>query len=518
MDIRILSLLLFFLCSAVGDISAQSKMGRYHKNMLYEADLYYAQGDYYYAAELYQQLSQVEPDNGELLGKLGICYFNLPPFKEESLRYLELGAKNGDTESLYFLAKWKMAGYQFFDAIKLIETYENKADRMKTPAEIIHFKEQVYRAKDYMQTPAPVTVQNLGEQINSEHHDYAPVWDRSSNRLYFTSRRRMDDKSEKDFTEQFDENIYVVDLAIESNQVKPARDPFNSRSNDAAVACSQDGTSMIIFRTSKNGFSGDLFLTERTGGEWSELEKLSDVINTKHHEASATFGSRDGSVLYFSSDQPDGYGGKDLFKVQKLPDGSWGQAVNLGEKINTPFDDDAPYVAANGSLYFASKGHENMGGYDIFCSKMENGEWQKPGNLGYPINTPGDDIFFVLDDTGNKGYFSSERAGGLGLQDLYEVSFDESNAVIVKGSLTSQEDGVPGNATVKLIDEDAGRLEGVFQADPQEGKFVLALNTNKNYLVRVEAEGFKTFEKELYFRSRDAQGFLEVNETLILSK
>lgn len=518
MKLRLISAVIILVSICSVDSSAQSKMGRYHKNMLYEADLYFAQGDYYYAAELYNQLSLVEPDNGELLGKLGICYFNLPPFKEESLRFLELGVKNGDTESMYYLAKWKMIGYQFFDALQLIKTYENKADRMKSSAEINHFKHQISRARDYMQAPVPVTVANFGDQVNSEHHDYAPVWDVGGNRLYFTSRRRLDDKSEKDFTDQFDENIYVIDLGKETLRAKPARDPFNSRTNDAAVACSQDGNSMIIYRTNKNGFSGDLYISEREAGEWSELEKLSDVINTKHQEASATFGERDGSILYFSSDQPGGYGGKDLYKVQKLPDGSWGEVVNLGDQINTPYDEDAPFMAANGSLYFASKGHENMGGYDIFCTKTEDGIWQKPGNLGYPINTPGDDIFFVLDDTGNKGYFSSERIGGMGLQDIYEVSFDESNAVIVKGELTSLEDGVPGNATVKLIDEDLGRLEGVFQADPQEGKFVLALNTNKNYLVRVEAEGFKTLEKELYFKSTDAIGFQEVNEKLILSK
>ncbi len=497
---------------------AQKKMGRYHKNLLYEADLYYAQGDYYYASELYTQLCAVAPDNGEILGKIGICYYNLPPFKDQAQRFLQMSVKASDVEAHYYLAKMHMENYMFYDALSLIEIYEKKAARMKSVSEIEHLKASIQRAAAYVQAPLPVTIRNLGPGVNTPHHDYAPVWDSLHERIFFTSRRRMDDKSEKDFSEQFDENIYIIDLKSESLTATPAGMPLNSRTNDAAVACAPDGRSLIIFRTSRDGYSGDLLITQKSGTQWGDLEKLNDRINSKAHEASASFGDLEGNILYFSSDRPGGYGGKDIYSVQKLPDGSWGQPQNLGEKINTNFDEDAPFMAAGGSLYFASKGHSAMGGYDIFCSKFISDAWMTPGNLGYPINTPGDDIFFVIDASGSKAYFSSERMGGMGLQDLYEVSFNAGNSVIVKGALLTDDDQIPADATVKLIDEDLNRVEGIFQTDPKGGTFVIALNTNKNYLVRVEADGFVPLEKSLFFKAVEGSEPREVNEKLILSK
>ncbi len=500
------------------DVSAQKKMGRYHKNLFYEADLYYLQGDFYYASELYTQLCAVEPDNGEILGKLGICYFMLPPFKNQAQRFLELAVKQGDTEAHFYLAKLKVEAYQFFDAAELIAKYEQKANRQKTLIEINNFKSSNELSIQMVQTPMPVTITNLGSGVNSAHHDYAPIWDFEGERLFFTSRRRFDDKSEKDFTEQYDENIYVVDLTESELKAVPAAEPLNSRTNDAAVACSADGKFFIMYRTSKEGFSGDLYIAEREGENWSNLEKLGDRINTRHQEASATFGSHDASVLYFSSDRPGGFGGKDLYRVQRLPDGNWSHPINLGPEINTAADEDAPFISASGALYFSSRGHQNMGGYDVFCALPEGDSWSKPSNLGFPINTPGDDIFFVIDPSGKSAYFSSERLGSTGLQDLYHISFDEANSIILKGQLLTEGEEVPGEATVTLFNEETNILEGIFQTEPEKGKFVLALNTNKNYLVRVEAPGFKTIEKTLFFSSHGSGGFREVNEKLILSR
>jgi len=514
--LQLVLITIFTNCSA--DLSAQQKMGRYHKNLFYEADLYFAQGDYYYASELYTQLCAVEPDNGMILGKLGICYFMLPPLKNQAQRFLEMAVKHGDTEAHFYLAKLRVENYRFFDAAALIANYEQKANRQKSLIEIIHFKSSIELSIQMVQTPMPVTITNLGPGVNTAHHDYAPVWDFEGQRLFFTSRRRFDDKSEKDFSEQYDENIYVVDLKETELKAIPAAEPLNSRTNDAAVACSPDGKYFIMYRTSKDGFSGDLYWAERDGESWAQLEKLGDRINSKHQEASASFGSQDASVIYFSSDRPGGFGGKDVYRVQKLPDGSWSQANNLGPEINTPYDEDAPFISSSGALYFSSKGHQNMGGYDVFCALPEGESWAIPANLGFPINTPGDDIFFVMDPSGKSAYFSSERMDSKGLQDLYHISFDEANSIILKGQIFTEREEVPTEATVTLFNEDNNTLEGIFQAEPEKGRFVLALNTNKNYRVRVEAEGFETFEKTLFFSSNESEGYREVNEKLILSR
>lgn len=515
---NIIILLSVLAIAAPHDGFGQKKMGRYHKNLLYEADLYFMQGDYYYASELYGELHKVDTTNADVVAKLGICFYELPTFKDKAIPYLELGVKLGAPEAHFYLAKARIEGYRFYDALELISAYEEKSERQHSVTEIGHLKASAQRASEMVRAPVSVTVKNLGAHVNSEVHDYAPIWDPSGDRIYFTSRRKRDDRSVKDFTEQFDENIYEVDLTAQLAGAVVAAEPLNSRTNDAAVACSPDGMELIVYRTSKDGYSGDLYISEKTPNGWGELIKLSDKINSKYQEASASFGGPEANVLYFSSDRPEGYGGKDIYKVQRLPDGSWSQPQNLGETINTPYDEDAPFLAADGSLYFASKGHENMGGYDIFCALPTKEGWANPASLGYPINTPGDDIFFTIDSSGKMAYFSSERAGGYGLQDIYQVIFDESNTIIFKGQITTLVDEIPKNASVTLLDKEMGGVEGFFQPDPKRGNFVLALNTNKKYTVLVEAEGYETLERSLFFGTENSDSPKEVSEEFMLSK
>lgn len=514
-NLILLSVAIVF-CGA-SDALAQKKMGRYHKNLLYEADIYYTQGDYYYASELYTELSKVDPESPLVLGRLGICYFHLPPYKDESKRFLELAVKYDDTEAKYYLAKDRIAEYKFFDALNLISDYENDADRMKSTSEIEHLKNAAERAIEMVQDPLSVTVKNLGKTVNSQYHDYAPVWDFSKNTLYFTSRRRLNASSEKDISEQFDENIFILDLASAAKMVKAAPAPLNTERNDAAVAATPNGEELIIYRTSKDGYSGDLYVSKINLYEWSEPVKLDQAINSKYQEASASYDGANDQILYFSSDRDGGFGGKDIYVTKKLENGKWGKPENLGEEINTPYNEDAPFVDANGDLYFASQGHSTMGGYDIFLSRNAAGGHAEPKNLGYPINTPGDDIFFTINESGTKAYFSSERVGGYGLQDLYEIDFDEKSTIILKGQLSAEKEQVPTNALITLLNEESGNVEGLFQTHGGSGEFVLALNTNKKYTMLVEASGYNSVEKSIFYGG-ELEGLKEVEEVVTLSK
>ncbi len=283
------------------------------------------------------------------------------------------------------------------------------------------------------------------------------------------------------------------------------------------MACSRDGKELIVYRTSKDGFSGNLYITKAEDYGWGKLEKLSDMINSKHQEASASFGGPGENVLYFSSDKPGGYGGKDLYRVQKMPDGTWSEPFNLGPNINTEHDEDAPYVAADGTLYFASKGHDNMGGYDIFSSLPGNDGFTNPTNMGYPINTPADDIFFSMDASGKQGYFSSDRQGGFGLQDLYSVHFDDSETVIYRGQLVSSNNSFEGRATIRLIDGDRETQTMLFQTANEQNDFVLALEAGKDYTVIIEADGYLPFKKTVNVAPGSGKK-AELNEDILLSK
>lgn len=510
----------FFVIVAVfgtGATGCAQKMGRYHKNLMYEADLYFMQGDYYYASELYAELLNAAKDDPEVNGRLGIAYYHIPPLKELAQPALEKGVELGHTDALFYLAKLRHEDYRFHDALDLLAIYEHRPERTAPAQDISAAKEAALRAVDFMKNPLPVTVRNLGGRVNSAVHDYAPVWDFSENRLFFTSRRRFDDKSEKDFSEQFDENIYVADLNEVPLKARRAEDKLNSRTNDAAVACSPDGQTLIIYRTGKNGYSGDLYTVERKNDSWDEPVKLGDAINSKYQEASAAFGNAEQRVLYFSSDRPDGYGGKDLYKVQKLPDGTWSEPQNLGPKINTPLDDDAPFIAEDGTLYFASKGHQNMGGYDIFYALPTADGFSDPTNMGYPVNTPADDIFFSLDSAAKVGYFSSDRRGGFGLQDLYSVKFDESEKVIYRGRLMDRDDPFDARALIRLAEVNADKEAVLYQTEQGTTDFVFALDRGTSYMLTVEATGYDAVSKPIEFESGKG-GTREINEEIFLNK
>jgi hypothetical protein len=495
---------------------AQSKLGRYHKNLLYEADLYYLQGDYYYASELYSEVLKAEPDNAETLGKLGMAYFKLPTFKDRAESYLELAAAGNNNEAMFYLAQLRHENYRFHDALELIGKYKAQPRRIYPDSEVDRFYAIVNNAIGMVKTPVPVTITNMGPNVNSNVHDYAPVWDKSGNRILFTSRRKMDEKSEKDFSEQFDENIYEIDLAAINPEARPANEPLNSRTNDAAIACSADGNQLIVYRTSKDGLSGDLYIAEKMVDQWSDLKKLDNNINSKYQEASATFGNAEGTTLYFSSDRPGGLGGKDIYLVNRLPDGSWGEPMNLGEPVNTPYDDDAPFVDSEGGLYFASMGHNGMGGFDIFYSAPAVTTWSTPVNIGYPINTPGDDIFFTMNPSGKIGYFSSDRYGGRGLQDLYKIVFDEVNTLVCKIQIETEGEKLPPVIYLKLVNDETGAIEGYFQSETASKSAIIPLKSNKKFTLHVEAEGFTTLQKSLFFEGGDVV-VVEKIEKLMLS-
>jgi Tol biopolymer transport system component len=188
--------------------------------------------------------------------------------------------------------------------------------------------------------------------------------------------------------------------------------------NDLAVSLSHDGQILFTYQDSPEG-NGDLLISYLKDSVYSQPKKLTGEINTYAWEGSCSL-SPDGKILYFSSNREGGYGGKDIYRAKLLSDSTWGNIINLGDSINTPYDEDAPFIHADGrTLFYSSNGLKSSGGYDIFRSLMENDStFKKTENLGYPINSPVDDIYFSLTANGNKAYYSAQKKGGEGLTDL----------------------------------------------------------------------------------------------------
>ena len=252
---------------------------------------------------------------------------------------------------------------------------------------------------------------------------------------------------------------------------------------------------MLLYRTHKNLYSGDLYITHRIREGWSEPEKLPSSINTnEYHEPSAAF-SPDEREIYVVSDRPGGFGGKDIYVIRKLPNGEWSDPQNLGREINSPFDEDAPFLSLDGkNLFFSSMGNGSIGGYDVFqCSKDQEGEWGSPKHLGYPVNSVFDDIYFSVTANGKRGFLSSSRERTM---DIYEIEmlYEYDDLVVIKGIISDEMNQVPLTGEVTLFDIRESKEVVTVVPNRLTGKYVAAVMPDREYKIIVKSEGYSTHE------------------------
>ncbi|MDO9001120.1 MAG: hypothetical protein Q7W45_15255 [Bacteroidota bacterium] len=275
-----------------------------------------------------------------------------------------------------------------------------------------------------------VSVKNLGKPINSSADEYGPIIPSDESFMIFTYRGPLSKGGKQvvkgstiantDDVNLFYEDIFISKKINDTLWSEPTSiENLNTNLHDAAVNINQEGTQLFIYKNTGGG-NGDLYLSRLVGDKWSN--PIYQVgINTNAWEGSACFIPNQNKII-FASERKDGFGKRDLFEAEKLKDNNWGNIKNLGPLINTKYDEDAPFVTADGkTLFFSSNNSNSIGGYDIFRSDLKNGKWQKPYNLGKPINTNNEDKFYTVTGDGKKAYYSSFKKGGSGQQDIYVV-------------------------------------------------------------------------------------------------
>jgi hypothetical protein len=392
-----------------------------------EAEFFLLKEDYSDALNIYIQLYEKLPENSNLSYCIGLCYLNIPGKKNLSISYLETASKNMSAkhkegtikqtaapyDALYNLAKAYRINYMF-DKAK--ETYQKYAgtllpDDHENQDYIKHEIEVCDMAKDLIAKPVAYTEENVGEIFNDEKSNFNPIISADGKSFsYMVSLKFYD--------------AVMFSRLVGGKWTAPINiTPELQSDGDFYISClSADGKQ--LFLSKDDNYNSDIFYSTFNGKSWSKTIKLNKNINTRYWESHA-FISDDGMQLIFASDRPGGFGGLDLYISGKVK-GDWGPAVNLGPEINTPFNEDRPFLINNGkTLFFSSQGHENLGGYDLFRSDLQsNNLWSKPKNLGYPINTPDDNIFFMPIGDGKSGYYSVfKESGGFGKEDIYKITF-----------------------------------------------------------------------------------------------
>ena len=508
--------IVFLVCSI--QLYGQTKVNqKLNTKDLKTARLAFETEDYLNAINLYRKILIVDPDNETAHLNSLISRINLNQAPDSSYRHLAKLKNSKKPEVQFYYGRIYHLASNFIEAINYYENYKNINinNRTISDKDIEYYISCSKTAIDLISQPHRSIIKNLGSNINSIYADYVPLISPDESTLYFTSRREGSTGNLKDLYGNYYEDVYVSEK-MENGKWGKAKNigpPINTNTHDACVALSFDDDQMIIYRTAADQVTGDLYLS-RTGYDgWTTPIKFDPEINTPYIETSACF-STDTSVIYFSSNKPDGFGGKDIYRIKKLPNGKWSMPLNLGPTINTDKDEDSPFLQRDGTaLYFSSKGHNTMGDYDVFKTNLnsENNNCSTPENLGFPINSVNNDIFFVLNATGTHGYYSSVKAETFGGSDIYVIDtrFGDNDLKIKRckimfGTKVSK-------AKITLVDHETKKVSGIFNASAKTGKFILIMNPLKAYKAIVEEDGFQTlvvdiepiateeFEKELIF-------------------
>ncbi len=492
---RIIVIGLAALCAS-NPISAQKGFKAMHHKMHDQAKNLLEAEEYEEAAKLYKRLVPIDTAFAQVAYEYGLCLANIPEYRERSVPYFERAVRHDHTEAYLQLGLARHWQHRFTEAIELMERYKQLNVRDVKDLEVDRSIAMSRNARELVKEPVDVKIRNMGAVINSTAHDYCPLVTADGNTMYFTSRRAGARGGMKDATGQYLEDIYVA-RQIDGvwTQAINAGPVLNSVHNhDATVGLAPDGSSMIIYRSSKDLASGDLYEARAHAMQWQAPTLMTDKINSKYHEPSASI-APGGDEIYFSSDRPGGFGGRDLYRIRRLPNGEWSQPLNLGSTVNTIHDEDAPFMHSDGTtLFFSSNGHNTMGGYDIFKAVLVdpfmNG-WNKPDNLGYPLNTVNDDIYFSLSDDGFTGYFSSQRQNGIGMQDIYQITFPGSQLdhVFVRGLVADANDE-PVKARILLTDPISEEIIGVYNTNENTGRFMMLLGQDQQCTMQIEARGF----------------------------
>jgi outer membrane protein OmpA-like peptidoglycan-associated protein len=381
-------------------------------------------------------------------------------------------------------------------------------------------------AKDLIANPKKAIVSNLGPVINTVYPEYSPVISLDGTSLYYTSRRQWDDQSTDDYKDpqlnQYPEDIYVSYHQLDQNWTSPVRLPFCvGKVNEATVTISSDERRVYTYED-RTG-NGDIYFSDFKNNEFQTLTKLGyKDLNTKYWETHCTV-TPDGQQMYFVSDRPGGLGGRDIYRIVKLPNGVWSDPINLGPTINTPYDEDCPFIAVdNKTLYFSSNGPQSMGDFDIFVSIRDDKDvWSTPFNLGYPINSTGDDVFYTTTADGKTGYLASFRKNGLGEKDIYEIKNDflgMKNIAVLKGRIiTSDGSPLPESvySTIKCLNCD-NKNELVISPRLRDGSFIHGLETCREYELTFKYDSLsQTLYKET-FKTQCNVGYEEIYKEVIL--
>jgi hypothetical protein len=462
MKSKIIIFFLIFCSVTFAQVTNTKKWRKTEQDSMAKALIMYDEKDYVAALPIYDNLFKSHPNEDFLKFVYARCCLSKSDKHEDALLYLnQIYEKNKKAENIeYDLARANHFNYKFDEAMKFVDMFlANKHIAPEDKIAAQQLKKYITNAKDLYSKPTNAKITNAGNVLNTEAEEYVPVVSADESVMIFTyvgkeSTGGRQDKNQQpfqygDYYEDVFQSVKVNDQWTKPRGIKT----INTNVHDAAIAISPDGQELFIYRDNGDDH-GDIYASFLHDTVWTVPAKLMGQVNSYSWEGSCSLTS-DGKTLYFSSERGGGYGGRDIYRASLQPDSTWGNIVNLGDSINTTLDDDAPFIHPDGvTLFYSSKSKNSMGGYDIFQAVMNpiDSTFKNAVNVGYPINTPDDDIYYVLSANGKTGYYASGKKGGYGGKDIYLVDpgyiGKKPAAYLVKGKITL--DNKPVEAKIEV--------------------------------------------------------------------
>jgi len=499
------------------------------------AKLFYNNHNYFSAIKVYQLLLKKEPSNVEYNQMIAKCYMLSNSIKAKAIPHLEFLVKQEKfpDDTWLDLGKAYHFSNRFDDALKSYNTYKEKVSGDKKALAIVdRCIEQAINGKELIKHPLNVTFENVGKNINCEFPDFYPIISSDESVLYFTTRRKSPTSLKAEFDGLFPSDVFYTTLKNGKwEKAQTLGNAVNTPLDEQVVDVSDDGTVMLFYIDHIDVF-GDIWIVRRLNKKmgWLKAEPLQENLNSGLETSASIFkdpATEEESILIASSrpgsaDNPN-YGETDIYISKKLPNGKWSEPKNIGPNINTKYKEEFPQFSPDGkTLYFASEGHSSMGGFDLFKSIWDESEqsWSAPKNLGYPINTAGDDLNISFTSEGRIAYMSALREGGQGDLDIYKLLLQdiEPKESIFRGYVSGADtlDKIR-SARIEVSYKTNNELYATYIPDKNSCYFIMALPPGK-WVMNVSADGFDSYTEEINIFEEVLKFCPEVTKNVKLTK
>jgi hypothetical protein len=505
---------------------SQVKSGGSYKEYFLEGSYLLLEDNFGLAQTNFESAYAIDSSNANINYMLGICYLNSATEKPKAETFLAKAVKNisrtyktddpaekaaAPLAHLYY-GRALHVNHQFDEALAQyneFKKYVSAKDKEWTKL-VEREKATSTYAKELTAFPMNVKITNLGDSVNSQYPDYGPVLSGDERTLIFTTRRPNTTGGFKEVNGLYNEDVVVCYKDDNGNWSSPQSISanINTSAMEAVINLSPDGQTLILYKDGGEGMAGNIYYSNYDGKDWTTLKEFGSDVNSKFQESHACL-SADGNVFFFVSDRPGGFGGKDIYRCIKLPNGQWSKALNMGPSINTEYDEDGAFIHPDGiTFFFSSNGHKTMGGYDIFFAMLNSeNKFSEVTNIGYPINTTGDDVFYVTSPDGKRSYLSSAKDGGFGEKDLYMITLadvKEKPLALFKGQIVPAEgEKLPDDIMIIVKDKQTGEIVGTYRPKLNNGTFSTILPPGKEYNFSYQAPAGEEFYNEDVFVTGD---------------